>query len=77
MLFFVFWVCCFFVVCYTVVVSFKGKEVIMINNSIIKDYANDYLAEYGFKLGRFDAAKGDRYKLVELGGNDVREGSRI
>lgn len=36
--------------------------------------ANDYLAEYGFKLGRFDAAKGDRYKLVELGEGDVREG---
>lgn len=39
--------------------------------------ANDYLAEYGFKLGRFDVAKGDRYKLVELGENDLREGFRI
>ena len=39
--------------------------------------ANDYLAEYGLKLGRYDAAKGDRYKLVELGENDVREGFRI
>lgn len=39
--------------------------------------ANDYLAEYGFKLGRFDTAKGDRYKLVELGENDIREGFRI
>jgi hypothetical protein len=39
--------------------------------------ANDYLAEYGFKLGRFDVAKGDRYKLVELGENDIREGFRI
>lgn len=29
--------------------------------------ANDYLADYGFKLGRFDVAKGDRYELVELG----------
>lgn len=29
--------------------------------------ANDCLAEYGFKLGRFDAAKGDGCKLVELG----------
>lgn len=39
--------------------------------------ANDYLAGYGLKLGRYDAAKGDRYKLVELGENDVREGFRI
>lgn len=29
--------------------------------------ANDYLADYGFKLGRFDVVKGDRYELVELG----------
>ena len=29
--------------------------------------ANDYFADYGFKLGRFDVAKGDRYELVELG----------
>lgn len=29
--------------------------------------ANDFLADYGFKLGRFDVAKGDRYELVELG----------
>lgn len=29
--------------------------------------ANDFLADYGFKLGRFDAVKGDRYELVELG----------
>lgn len=39
--------------------------------------ANDYLAEYGVKLGQFDTAKGDRYKLVELGENDIREGFRI
>lgn len=39
--------------------------------------ANDYLVGYGLKLGRYDAAKGDRYKLVELGENDVREGFRI
>lgn len=32
--------------------------------------ANDYLADYGFKLGRFDVVKGDRYELVELGGED-------
>ena len=30
--------------------------------------ANEYLADYGLKLGRFDAVKGDRYDLVELGG---------
>ena len=29
--------------------------------------ANDYLADYGFRLGRFDVAKGGRYELVELG----------
>ena len=29
--------------------------------------ANDFLADYGFKLGRFDVVKGDRYELVELG----------
>lgn len=36
--------------------------------------ANDYLAEYGLKLGQFDMVKGDRYKLVDLGEDDVREG---
>ena len=30
--------------------------------------ANEYLADYGLKLGRFDAVKGGRYDLVELGG---------
>ena len=39
--------------------------------------ANDYLAEYGLKLGKFDVARGDRYELVELGEDDVREGWRI
>lgn len=39
--------------------------------------ANDYLAEYGLKLGQFDVAQGDRYELVELGKDDVREGFRI
>lgn len=38
--------------------------------------ANDYLADYGFKLGQFDMIKGDRYELVELGEGDVKE-SRI
>lgn len=28
--------------------------------------ANERLAEYGFKLGRFDEVKGDRYELVAL-----------
>ena len=28
--------------------------------------ANDYLSDYGFKLGQFDIVKGDRYELVEL-----------
>lgn len=38
---------------------------------------NDYLAEYGLKLGQFDVVQGDRYELVELGADDVREGFRI
>lgn len=38
--------------------------------------ANDYLADYGFKLGQFDVVKGDRYELVELGEGDAME-SRI
>jgi hypothetical protein len=29
---------------------------------------DDFLADYGLKLGRFDVVKGDRYDLVELGG---------
>lgn len=29
--------------------------------------ANDFLADYGFKFGRFDVINGDRYELVELG----------
>ena len=28
--------------------------------------ANDFLASYGLKLGRFDVAKGDRYELVKV-----------
>lgn len=28
--------------------------------------ANEFLADYGFKLGRFDKVKGDRYELVAL-----------
>lgn len=28
--------------------------------------ANDYLADYGLKLGRFDVVKGDRYELVKI-----------
>lgn len=28
--------------------------------------ANDFLADYGFKLGRFDDVRGDRYELVAL-----------
>lgn len=29
--------------------------------------ANDFLADYGVRLGRFDVTKGDRYELVALG----------
>jgi hypothetical protein len=28
--------------------------------------ANDFLADYGFRLGRFDEVKGDRFELVAL-----------
>ena len=28
--------------------------------------ANEFLADYGLKLGRFDVVKGDRYELVEI-----------
>ena len=28
--------------------------------------ANDFLASYGLRLGRFDVAKGDRYELVKV-----------
>lgn len=28
--------------------------------------ANDFLVDYGFRLGRFDEVKGDRYELVAL-----------
>jgi len=27
---------------------------------------NDFLADYGFRLGRFDGVRGDRYELVAL-----------
>lgn len=32
---------------------------------------NDFLVDYGLKLGRFDMAKGDRYELVELNGKEI------
>ena len=28
--------------------------------------ANEFLADYGFKLGYFDMVKGDRYELIDL-----------